>query len=92
MADFDADLARALEASAAEARAQANRPLTLVKSGANSEEAKPRTTFTPPLRHHFDSREGLVANGLIVQAGVCLPDNHHYPAWSGVEACPILLT
>jgi hypothetical protein len=67
---MDADLEKALEASAAEARAVAGRQLLLPKTGANDETPIGRTAFNPPLDHHFESRGGHVAPGVIIQAGV----------------------
>ena len=65
----DQGLASALEASAAEARARGDRPLTLPLAGNNDGELIPRASLLPPLEHHFAARGGRVARGGIRSRG-----------------------
>ena len=80
MSSFQADLERALEASAAEARADASRPFRLEKTGNNDEQPKARTSFSPPLEHHFRDRVGRVSTGVIIQAGAFDQFHNEYAA------------
>ena len=67
MADDD-ELSAALALSAAEARARADAPLQLPRTGNNTGAAQARELLGPPLDHHFGHRDGRVARGCLRSA------------------------
>ena len=64
-------LARALDLSAAEARARNEAPLPLAQEGPNAGEFRPRSEAHPPLSHHFAQQVpamgGIISRGALDQ-------------------------
>ena len=67
----DEALARALDLSAAEARARNEAPLPLAQEGPNAGEFRPRSEAHPPLSHHFAQQVpamgGIISRGALDQ-------------------------